>query len=34
MQEYFKQFFGAILAKKITPKNVFAGAEDDSTRGA
>jgi hypothetical protein len=29
MQEYFNAFFGKLLAKKITPKNVFAGAEEE-----
>ena len=34
MQEYFKAFFGMILAKKITPKCVFAGADEEGTAGA
>lgn len=34
MQEYFKAFFGALLAKKITPKNVFAGADEEGNAGA
>lgn len=34
MQEYFNAFFGKLLAKKITPKNVFAGADEEGTAGA
>ena len=34
MQEYFNAFFGKILAKKVTPKNVFAGADEPGTAGA
>lgn len=34
MQEYFNAFFGKILAKKVTLKNVFAGADEPNTVGA
>lgn len=34
MQEYFNAFFGKLLAKKITPKNVFAGADEEGPAGA
>ena len=34
MQEYFKSFFGKILASKVTKKNVFAGGDDKSVEGA
>lgn len=34
MQEYFKAFFGKILASKVTKKNVFAGGDDKSVEGA
>lgn len=34
MQEYFNAFFGKLLAKKITTKNVFAGADEEGSNGA
>ena len=34
MQEYFNAFFGKLLAKKITTKNVFAGADEEGPNGA
>ena len=34
MQEYFNAFFGKLLARKITTKNVFAGADEKGPNGA
>ena len=31
MQEYFNAFFGKILANKLSPKNVFAGIDEEGT---
>jgi hypothetical protein len=34
MQEYFKLLFGPTVAKKVTLKNVFSGADDEGAAGA